>query len=118
VERWQAEQKGKLAQAMPHLADPAKYEAFRSTVVKAAMEDFGFSQAEADTTYDARVMQLVHYARLGKLAEKNRQNAKRRVETPKQARTQVKAPDPNQKASELKRRFQRTGSFEDALKLL
>lgn len=113
--RYVEDEKAKLVKAMPHLSDPARMDAFRKSAVEAAVDEFGFSQQEADATHDARVLQLVHYARKGKLAERNRNNAKRRVETPKQGKPKTGKPQPDQKNREAMRRLSKTGSIDDAL---
>lgn len=114
-ERQKAE--AELVKAMPHLKDPAKKAAFDSANVKTAQE-FGFSEQEIGSTMDPRILQLVHYARLGKLAEHNRSNAKRRLTEPKKGKAAPAKP-PAQNANNRKAlaRLRKSGSLEDALQI-
>lgn len=117
VNRYRKSEDEKLVKAMPHLSDPAKRHAFDKDVKEAAL-DFGFTEDEIAQTADSRILQLVHYARLGKRAEHNRNNAKRRVETPK-AGTAKRAKVPAQvtKNREAMRRLSKSGSLNDALEI-
>lgn len=105
-----------LIKAMPHLSDPIKRTAFDNTIKKTA-EDFGFSEAEFSQTFDHRILQVLHYARMGKIADHNRRNAARRVETPRKGRsTPVKAVS-NADSTKAMQRLSKSGSIEDALKV-
>lgn len=117
VNRYRKSEDEKLVKAMPHLSDPAKRHAFDKDVKEVAL-DFGFTEDEIAQTADSRILQLVHYARLGKRAEHNRNNAKRRVETPK-AGTAKRAKVPAQvtKNREAMRRLSKSGSLNDALEI-
>lgn len=115
--RYREAEQAKLVKAMPHLSDPLKRTAFDQAVKETAIE-FGFSEQEAAGVADARVLQLVHYARLGKRAEHNRNNAKKRVETPKQGKAKpAQQTASDQRNREAMRRLSKTGSYEDALKV-
>lgn len=106
-----------LVKAMPHLSDPAKRSAFDKNIKKSAAE-FGFSEAEIAQTSDPRILQLVHWARQGKLAEHNRKNAKRRVETPKTKKAPTKRASIEQmNNAKAMNRLSKSGSLEDALSI-
>lgn len=117
VTRLKGEEDAKLLKAMPHLSDPAKRAAFDTAIKETAIE-FGFTEDEVAGAADHRILQLVHYARLGKRAVTNRNNAKRRVEAPKKGKArpaQVSSKSSgNRKAKE---RLIQTGSIEAALQL-
>lgn len=117
LKRYREGEAAKLVKQMPHLSDPSKMDAFRKSVTEAAVQDFGFSQDEAEATHDHRVLLAMHYARMGKRAEHNRNNAKRRVETPKQGKAKApnKVPAQQQKQQQVMQRLSKTGSYEDAL---
>lgn len=117
VNRYRKSEDEKLVKAMPHLSDPAKRNAFDKEVREAAL-DFGFTEDEIAQTADNRILRLVHYARLGKRAEHNRNNAKRRVETPKSATAKrAKVPAQATKNREAMRRLSKSGSLDDALEI-
>lgn len=104
-----------LVKAMPHLADPVKKAAFDKSVAETAAE-FGFTPEEIASTKDHKILQLVHYARLGKQASKNRANAKRRVQTPTKGKAKVtKAPVQNAKNMAALKRLSKSGSINDAM---
>ncbi|QAX31308.1 hypothetical protein [Leisingera sp. NJS204] len=117
----QAAEDAKLLKAMPHLSDPAKREAFNAANKKTAVE-FGFTEAEAEAegVSDHRIQSLVHYARLGKQAVHNRNNAKRRVQKPtkgkKAAGTRTTAQ--GAKSQSALQRLSETGSIEDAVRAM
>ncbi len=105
----------KLVEAMPHLSDPVKKAAFDENVKKSAME-FGFSEAEINGAVDNRMFQLVHYAALGKKAESNRKNAKRRVETPKTVKAKrATASQDTVRQRQAKKRFSQNPSMSNAM---
>lgn len=107
-----------LAKAMPHLADPVKKAAFDKAVTETAAE-FGFSPDEIESTADHRVLQLVHYARLGKRSEQNRNNAKKRVmQTPQKGKAKPAQQTARQSQNrDAMRRLSKSGSYEDALRI-
>lgn len=115
-ERYREAEAKKLAEAMPALRDPAKRAKFDDDNRKTAA-DFGFSEDEIAQTADHRVLSLVHYARLGKIAEQNRKNAKRRVEAPKKGPQGAPAPAAKRDRSAQKR-LQQTGSIDDAVRAM
>ena len=83
MDLYRKKENSKLLEIYPHLKDIGRKAAFDENNRKAAME-FGFQEDEIKQTADHRVLQLVHYARLGKIAERNRKNAARRIaETPR-----------------------------------
>lgn len=106
-----------LVKAMPQLKEPSVRAAFDAENVKTASE-FGFSEQEIQSTADPRILQLVHYARLGKRAETNQRNAKRRVESPKKGKARPMAKQQagakNHKATE---RLRKSGSILDAMSI-
>lgn len=105
----------KLVKAMPHLRDPVKRHAFDEAIAKTAA-DFGFSPEEIAATADHRILQLVHYARMGKRSETNRNNAKRRVQTPAKGKPKPsQSAAPTAKNRNAMQRLSKSGSYEDAL---
>ncbi|WP_420013328.1 hypothetical protein [Tateyamaria sp.] len=115
ITRLKGDEDAKLLKAMPHLSDPTKRAAFDTAIKETAIE-FGFTEDEVAGAADHRILQLVHYARLGKRAVTNRNNAKRRVEAPKKGRArpaQVSSKSSgNRKAKE---RLSKSGSIDDAM---
>lgn len=118
MQKYREAEEAKLAEALPHLKDPARKAAFDKNIAEAAKE-FGFSDDEISQTADHRILQLVHFAKIGKRAEQNRNNAKRRVETPRQGK-KPKAATTSPKAAQNRQAMQRlskSGSVEDALRI-
>lgn len=115
-EKYKATEDQKLAEVLPDLKDPAKRAKFDEDLRKTGVE-FGFTAEEVDSTPDHRIRQALHYARLGKIAEQNRQNAKRRVEAPKKGPQAAPAPAPRRNKSATKR-LRETGSIDDAVRAL
>lgn len=112
--RYRDSETASLVKVMPELKDPAKKAQFDIAVAEAARE-FGFTDDEIAQTADHRVLQLVHFARIGKRAEHNRKNAQRRVaEAPKKG-TEGRAAQPRDRNAEAMRRLERSGSLKDAL---
>ena len=117
VARLKGEEDAKLLKAMPHLSDPAKRAAFDNTIKETAIE-FGFTEDEVAGVADHRVLQLVHYARLGKRAVTNRNNAKRRVEAPKKGKARpAKVTAKGASNRKAKERLSKSGSLEDAMSI-
>jgi len=106
----------KLVKAMPHLSDPAKRAVFDKSVREFAAE-MGIPQDRIEKTHDATMLQLVHYARLGKRAEHNRNNSKRRVETPKTGKRVASKPVANAQNDRAMAALSKSGSFADAMKI-
>lgn len=105
----------KLLAAMPTLKEPGRRAAFDAANKKTALE-FGFSDQDVETTTDHRILQLVHYARLGKIAEQNRKNAGRRIaEKPRKGTRSKPAVGVPTKNREAMRRLQETGSLAAAM---
>ncbi len=105
----------KLFEAMPMLKDPGRKAAFDAANKKTALE-FGFSETEIGSTADHRILKLVHYARIGKIAEQNRKNASRRIaEKPRKGTRSNPVAGKPAKNREAMKRLAKTGSFEDAL---
>lgn len=112
--RYRDNERASLIKAMPELKDPAKLAQFDADVTEFARE-LGFSDEEISQTADHRVLQLVHYARIGKRAEHNRKNAQRRIaEAPKKG-TEARVAPPRNRNAEAMRRLEKTGSLKDAL---
>ncbi|MBT8152746.1 hypothetical protein KMP13_02305 [Epibacterium ulvae] len=119
--RGRDEQDALLAKAMPHLSDPAKRTAFDAAIQKTAA-DFGFSDDEISGAFDHRILQLVHYAGLGKVAERNRDGYRKRKGVPKPTKGS-KARGTQKAASQAKsdgalERLTQTGSVDDAVRAL
>lgn len=109
----QQEAEKELVKRLPHLKDPAAQAAFYKSVGETA-ESFGFTAQEIETTHDPRVLELVHYAKIGKRSEQNRKNAQRRVQTPAKAKNPPRKAAPSRNADAMKRLSQ-SGSFKDAM---
>jgi len=107
----------KLVRAMPSLRDPGKRAAFDQSV-KVTAKVFGFSDEEIDATVDSRIKQLVHFAKIGRQAVENQQNAlRRKVETPKAAKVRSAAPPVNVENKKAMHRLSQTGALNDAKKI-
>jgi chemotaxis protein histidine kinase CheA len=110
-----AAEQERLVQAMPHLGNPKRMEAFMADVSGFAKE-LGFSEQEIATTGDHRVLQMVHLAKIGKRAQENAKNAQRRVNAkPKPKAAKAKAATDGRANAAAMRRLQKTGSLNDAL---
>lgn len=118
LDRYRAAEDAKLVKALPILSAPGRRAAFDAANKKTGLE-FGFSQEEIAKTLDHRILHLVHYARLGKIAEKNRKNAGRRVagkpNTGKRPNNAAAGPSKSKKGF---KRLAETGSIDDAVSLL
>lgn len=115
LQKYRAAEDAKLVKAIPALKDPAYRAKFDADVKKTAL-DFGFSEAEVTQTSDHRVRSLVHYARIGKLAEENRKNAARRVEPPRKGAVTASAA-PTDSQARASRHFAKNPTIANALKL-
>jgi hypothetical protein len=111
----EAEQ-SRLVKAMPELADPVKRIAFDQSV-KSAAKSFGFSDEEIDATSDSRILQMVHFARIGKRAVENKQNALKRVETPRAAKVKSATPPVNVENKKAMHALSKSGSIKDAMRI-
>ncbi len=115
--RMVAGEDGALVQAMPVLKDPGRRAAFDAANRQTAQE-FGFSDEEISTTIDHRILQLVHYARLGKIAETNRKNAARRInDKPRRGGPSLPATGKRSRSREAMKRLSTTGSMDDAMSI-
>ena len=107
----------KLTNSVPRLRDPAKRAEYMK-VVQDTGKEFGFSADEINGVFDHRLLQLVYYANLGKVAERNRKNvqgkAKQTTATNRSGRRgkSVVSPKANQAALQ---RLGQTGSLDDAM---
>lgn len=115
MDRFKSSENEKLLEMNPKLKDKKQKEKFDENNRRTALE-FGFQEEEINQTADHRILQLVHYARLGKIAERNRQNAARRIaETPRKGAKaksiSVKMPR-NKKAMQ---KLDKTGSIQSAM---
>ena len=115
--RYREREEASLKEALPFLADPARRAAFDAANRETAL-DFGFSEDEIARTADHRILQLVHYARIGRQAEiAGRDVARRFAGTPRRGQRGQPASGHRNGSSAAMRRFQQTGSFEDAMKV-
>lgn len=107
-----------LLNAMPKLKDPARHTEFITQTNQTAME-FGFKQEEAEQVFDHRTRTLLHYARLGKLAEKNQANMRNnRGQQPTKINSQGQRRGKHavtpQGSNAARDRFRRSGDIDDA----
>jgi hypothetical protein len=105
-----------LVKAMPALADPVKRVAFDQSV-KTAAKAFGFTDDEISATADHRILRLVHFARLGQKAEENRNNAKKRIETPRMGKATPAIAPVNAASDKAMRVLTKSGNWKDALRI-
>ena len=115
-DKYVATQEAELVKAMPALSDPIRRNAFDAAIKKTG-EMFGFSEQEITGAKDHRLLQLVHYAGIGKKSEQNRNNAKRRVQAPKKGKAKPAQRGPNEGSREAFERLNLTGSIEDATRI-
>lgn len=113
---YQDREQAALLKKRPELSDPARRAAFDETV-KATALSLGFTEAEIAQTADHRILDLVYLARIGQKAIENRNNAKRRVETPKAARVAPKPAPVNVQNKKAMHALSKSGRFADALKI-
>ena len=104
-----------LERRFPHLkGEQSKLVAFiKDTRDKAA--DFGFSQQELAQVTDDRLLEMAHYAALGKKAEHNRNNAKRRMQNPKKGNARPATAKGNTGNRKAMQRLEQSGSLRDAI---
>lgn len=76
---------------------------------------FGFSPQEVGNVTDDRLLTMAHYAVLGQKAEHNRNNAKRRLESPKKGNARPATGGPGKSNAKAMQRLSQTGSLRDAL---
>ena len=105
-----------LVKAMPALADPVKRVAFDQSV-KSTAKAFGFTDEEINATADHRILRLVHFARLGQKAEENRNNAKKRVETPRMGKATPAVAPVNVANKKAMHALTKSGNWKDALRI-
>lgn len=104
-----------LLSVFPQLATPEKMQTFRNGVQTTA-RTFGFNDDEIAATHDHRILQLVHYASIGKRALQNRTNAQRRVSTQRlPGRPQPANLGGNRNNRAAMDRLGHSGSLEDAM---
>lgn len=103
-----------LVQAMPALTDPAKRAEFDRNVKQSALS-FGFTEDEINSTSDHRILQLVHFAQIGKRAVENRKQAAIRAETPKLAKATTAKTPVNVGNRKAMHALSKSGSLKDAL---
>ena len=100
----------------PHLkGDDQKLVKFVQDTRQKAVDEWGFAPQEVAQVTDDRLLSLIHYAEMGKKAEHNRNNAKRRLAKPQKGAgraAQSGSGDSNRKAMQ---RLSKTGSLKDAL---
>lgn len=105
-----------LERSFPHLkGNQEKLVSFVQETRQKATE-FGFTPQEIANVTDNRLLEMAHYAALGKKAEHNRNNAKRRLAQPQKG--QGRPAGTNKKGNDNRRAMQRlsqTGSLRDAL---
>lgn len=111
-----AENDVKLVEAFPNLKDAGQRVVFDRGIAEAAKE-FGFTEQEASQVVDHRVLSALHYARIGKQAEHNRKNAKRRVAEKPRKGTPNKGTRPATSSRNAMANLAKSGSFEDAMKV-
>lgn len=116
IARYKADEDTKLLKVMPALKEPGRRAAFDAANKKTAVE-FGFSEQEISATADHRLLQLVHYARLGKIAEQNRKNAARRVGAKPQKGERGSPAGKQPRNRTAMNRLMKTGSIEDAMQI-
>lgn len=114
IARYKQSEEAALVKAMPALKDPARLAKFYDDNRAFAVE-MGAPEELVDQPQPAYVHHMLHYARIGKRAEHNRQNAQRRVaEAPKKGAEGRAAVPPN-KNREAMKRLSKSGSLRDAL---
>ncbi|MDC9701523.1 MAG: hypothetical protein PSN37_04795 [Alphaproteobacteria bacterium] len=115
MESYRIAQEKKLFERFPALKAPEKKKIFEAENKKTALE-FGFGEEEINQTFDHRILELVHYARVGKIAEQNRKNAARRLsETPRNGRRSTPAKGQPERNGKAMRRLHETGTIEAAM---
>lgn len=126
-QREQQRQEGgaKLREAIPELGDPDKQQDVVQSIVSAA-EHYGFGKEDLDGIYDHRVYVVLYDNGKALKAQRQRENtsakvAKRVSKTPKAlqpgAKTTNRAKETRKRQS-TRDRFNKTGSFADAVKML
>lgn len=104
-----------LEHEFPHLkGDQKKLVAFVQEQHKAA-QDFGFTEQETALVTDNRLLTMAYYAAKGKKAEHNRNNAKRRIQTPKKSTPRPATAQTGTGNKKAMQRLEQTGSLKDAL---
>jgi hypothetical protein len=109
-----------LLKTFPKLADPKARQTFFNNAFETAAE-FGYSQEETAKATDHRLFKMVHYARLGLKAEKDRRQALEKVNNAPNAVPRARATGPaaaqaRQNQTAMKR-LDQTGSIKDAMSI-
>jgi hypothetical protein len=106
-----------LERRFPQLkGDQQKLVSFVQSKRKDALE-FGFSEHEVANVTDDRILEMAHYAALGKKAKHNRDNAMRRMQPPKTGQGRAATGTSGTSNKKAMQRLAQTGSFKDALKI-
>jgi len=108
-----------LERRFPHLkGNQEKLVNFVKETRAKGVNEFGFTEQEVANVTDDRMLEVMHYASLGKKAEHNRNNAKRRLSQPQKGQGRPagtsKQGNSNRKAMQ---RLSQTGSLRDALNI-
>ncbi len=116
------QENAKLAERFPVTATKEGRDKFFQTAA-AAVKTLGYTDAEIGEVADHRMFALAHYAAMGMQAEKAREKAKAKVQNappvaaPKAQKNGALAASKARKNQEAMKRLDRTGSFEDGLKV-
>lgn len=106
-----------IERRFPHLrGDQQKLVGFVQETRQKA-KDFGFTDQEVSNLTDDRIIEALHYAALGKKAEHNRNNAKRRLQQPKKGNARPATGNGNPGNRKAMQRLEQTGSLRDALNI-
>ncbi len=106
-----------IVNARPHLSDPVQMSQFEEANRKTA-EEFGFSPDDYSRARSPQIAETLYYARLGKKAEANQANAKRRVMTPVTGRPKPAQPvSKTAKQVSAMKRLTKSGSIDDAMEI-
>lgn len=114
--RYRDTETAELVKAMPTLKDPARLAKFQDDNRAFALE-MGAPEEIVDQPQPAYVQQMLHYARIGKKADHNRQNAQRRIAEQPQKGKQARAAAAPSKNREGMKRLAKSGSLRDAMSI-
>lgn len=104
-----------LEQRFPHLkGDQQRLVNFVRQKRQEAVE-LGLTEQEVGNLTDDRLLSIIHYASLGKKAEHNRNNAKRRMQAPKTGQARPATGNGNTGNRKAMQRLAKSGSLKDAL---
>lgn len=111
-----AEESKKLQDALPDLFDPEKAQSLSGAMLKAAVEGYGYTQADVNAIRDSRALRMLHDATQYRLLKQKGKKVTKRAKTTPTVKpgAQRTAPRRRSRVREAESRLKKSGSVEDA----